>query len=52
MITILGAGGLSPIIENFGVSIPLLVSQFINFILVILILNTKFLVVQIAVGDR
>lgn len=39
MITILGAGGLTPIIENFGISPTLLVAQFINFILVILILK-------------
>ena len=39
MITILAAGGLTSIIDNFGVSLPLLTAQFINFVLVILILK-------------
>ncbi len=39
MITVLGAAGLTQIIQDFGVSVPLLVAQFINFVLVIFILK-------------
>jgi len=39
MVTVFAAGGLTEIIQNFGVSVPLLVAQFINFVLVILILK-------------
>jgi F-type H+-transporting ATPase subunit b len=39
MITILGAGGVTEIIHNFGVNPAYLLAQFVNFILVILILK-------------